>query len=130
MHTEKDHITAEMKDVIETLYAAVVAHIGSPHSREAHAPAMAFVYMSELGEELALFLEQHGLDPTLARDEEIWTEFVALLVKVLESQPINNPIENIEKFIFEPANQKCVVGTLIFKQPIAGKHFYRFLNTY
>jgi len=93
-------------------------------------PVMQFAYMEGLGKEVKQFLESHDLDPTLADEEDKWIEFVQLLIRVLENQPINNPTKDIEYFRFEPANPGCVIGTLKFKQPIGGYPSYTFKNAF
>ncbi len=76
------------------------------------------------------FFENHAIDPSLVQEEDRWLEFVKLLVKVLENQPIIAPTPDIESVFFEPANTGCVIGILRFKQPIGRYNFYRFMNAY
>ena|SRR5579862_1072270 len=81
-------------------------------------------------QELALFLTDHGIDHPLASDEDRWVEFVSLMVKVLENQPILKPTADVTEFRFEPTNVRCVLGVMEFAAPVKGKHFYRYGNAY
>jgi hypothetical protein len=118
VHTEKDHITTEIKQMMTMMYQTAEADIKNPAFRKAGSPIMQFAYMEGLSQEMKSFLEDHGIDSYLATEENKWLEFVKLLVKVLENQPITAPTPDIEFFIFEPANEGCVIGVLKFKQAI------------
>lgn len=130
VHTEKDHITPEIKQIMTTMYQTAETDIKNPALRKAGSPIMQFAYMKGLGQEMKSFLENHGIDSYLATEENKWLEFVKLLVKILEDQPITNPTPDIEFFVFEPANAGCVSGVLKFKQAIGKYDFYRFMNVY
>ena len=130
VHTEKDHITAEIRQMMEAMYKTAEMEIKNPALRKAGSSIMQFAYMEGLGQEMKSFLENHGIAPFLAEDENKWIEFVKLLVKVLENQPIISPTPDIESFFFEPANAGCVIGILRFKQQIDRYNFYRFINAY
>lgn len=130
VHTEKSYITPEIKRVMEAMYKTAETDIANPALRKAGSPIIQFAYMEGLGQEMKSFLENHGVDPYLTQEKSRWLEFVKLLVKILENQPIINPAPNIELFFFEPANERCVIGVLKFKQPIGKYDFYRFGNAY
>ena len=130
VHTEKDHISPEIQQMMEAIYKTAKSDIANPALRKAGSPIMQFAYMEGLGQEMKSFLENHGVDPSLATKKDKWIEFVKLLVKILENQPINNPSANIESFFFEPANAGCVIGVLKFKNPIGEQPLYRFGNAY
>lgn len=130
VHTEKDQITPEIKQMMEVMYKTAESEIKNPALRKAGSPIMQFAYMEGLGQEMKAFLENHDIDSTLATKEDKWLEFIKLLVKVLENQPIIAPTPDIEFFVFEPANAGCVIGVLRFKQAIGKYDFYRFMNAY
>lgn len=130
VHTEKSHITSEIKQVMEEMYKTAEADIANPALRKSGSSIMRFAYMEGLGHEMKSFLENHGAEPFLAQEKSRWLEFVKLLVKILENQPIINPAPNIESFFFEPANARCVIGVLKFKQLVGGEPLYRFGNAY
>lgn len=130
VHTEKDRISPEIKQMMEVMYKTAEADIANPALRKAGSPIMQFAYMEGLGQEMKSFLENHGVDSSLAQNEMRWIEFIKLLVKILENQPIINPSPSIESFFFEPANEGCVIGILRFRQPIGKYNFYRFMNAY
>lgn len=130
VHTEKDHITPEIKQMMEEMYKTAEMEIKNPALRKTGSPIMLFAYMDRLGQEMKSFFEKHAIDPSLAQEKNRWLEFVQLLVKVLENQPIIAPTLDIESFFFQPANPGCVIGILRFKQPIGGYNFYRFMNAY
>ncbi len=130
VHTKKDHITREIKQTMQVMYKTAETEIKNPALRKAGSPIMQFAYMDGLGQEMRLFLGNHDMDSSLAQEEGGWLEFVKLLVKVLEDQPILAPIPEIETFFLEPANAGCVIGILRFRQPIKGYDFYRFMNVY
>lgn len=130
VHTEKNHISPEIQQMMEAMYKTAKSDIANPALRKAGSPIMQFAYMEGLGQEMKSFLENHGVDPSLATEKDKWIEFVKLLVKILENQPINDPSTNIESFFFEPANIGCVIGILRFRRPIGKYDFYRFMNAY
>ena len=130
VHTEKDYITPEIKQMMEVMYKTAESEIDNPALRKAGSPVMQFAYMEGLGQEMRAFLENHSIDSTLATKEDKWLEFIKFLVKILENQPIIAPTPDIEFFVFEPANAGCVIGVLKFKQAIEKYDFYRFMNAY
>lgn len=133
VHHKKDRITPEIRQIMETMYETTKNNIENPALIKAGSPVMQFAYMDELGREIKLFLENHNVDPSLAQEESVWIEFVKLLVKVLENQPIifsDDDFLNIKSFSFESANTGCVIGVLKFKQPIGKFSFYTFKNIY
>ena len=130
VHIKKDHISPEMKKIMDDMYQTASKEIINPASAQAMSPVMQFAYMEGLGKEVKQFLESHDLDPALADEEDKWIKFVQLLIRVLENQPINNPTKDIEYFCFEPANPGCVIGTLKFKQPVGDYPSYTFKNAF
>ena len=126
VHTEKTHISSEIKKMMNKIYQTASDEIANPTSTQARSPIMQFAYMEELGKEIKQFLESHGLNLAIASEKDKWIKFIQLLIGVLENQPINNPTKDIEYFRFEPANPGCVIGTLKFKQLVGGYPSYTF----
>lgn len=130
LHTKKDYITPEIQQMMEVMYKTAEAEIKNPALTKGGSPIMKFAYMDSLGKEMKVFLENHGMDSSLARKKERWIAFVNLLVKVLENQPIITPTSDIESFFFQPANDGCVIGILIFVKPIKEYNLYKFMSYY
>ncbi|TAJ36858.1 MAG: hypothetical protein EPO55_20245 [Reyranella sp.] len=134
VHTRKDRLTKEMIAILGDIYNAAAAAILQPHSPLGAAdPARDFIYMSRLRNDLRRFLSTYGLPGSLVDSDDNWVSFVALLVKVLENQPIidsSNKLGNVSQFTFLPANARCVIGRMDFKTPVAGNPFYQIGNFY
>lgn len=128
VHTEKDRITDDIREMMVEIYKTVKNEIERPYSVQAMSPVMQFAYMDKLKAEMEKFLTDRGIDKTLI--DTGWLEFVKILVKVLENQPINKPTGDIKLFSFTPAADQCVKGIIIFEQPIKGYDHYNFANAY
>ena len=128
VHTEKDRITDDIREMMVEIYKTVKEEIEQPYSVQVMSPVMQFAYMDKLKEEMEKFLTDRGIDKALI--DTGWLEFVKVLVKVLENQPINKPTDNIKLFSFIPAADQCVKGIIIFEQPIKGYNHYNFANAY
>jgi hypothetical protein len=132
VHSRKDRITAEIEALSEQMYAAVVEEITAPYPglSRGRSPVLAFVYMDDLRREMERFLIHNSLDDTLATNQDSWIAFVSLLVKILENQPIAEPSQNVKTICFEPAKARCVIGTIVFRQPVNGYDHYTIKNAY
>ena len=132
VHSEKDRITPEIERISEELYSTAVTEIESafPGMSGTKSPMNAFAYMEELGKEMLALFREFGIETAFVEDRESWIQFVALLVKVLENQPINNPSKNVQTIYFEPANEGCVIGIIIFKKPVNGYEYYKYMNVF
>lgn len=131
VHSSKDKITPEIEMMSESMYDGAVARINDPNSPEDYTSAINdFVYMVNLRAEIGSFLTDLGLPSDLAYLEEDWIRFVVMLTRVLENQPINNPSTNVQTILFEPATPGCVIGTLVFKQPVGGYPSFSLKNVY
>jgi hypothetical protein len=128
VHTEKDRITDDIREMMVAIYKTVKSEIERPYSVQAMSPVMQFAYMDKLKDEMGKFLADRGIDKALI--DSGWLEFVKILVKVLENQPINKPTTDIKLFSFTPAADQCVKGIIIFEQPINGYDHYNFANAY
>ena len=111
------------------IYQTAKTEIENPAMVQVMSPVMQFAYMQDLHGEMKRFLEERDIN-TILTEEDSWLQFVQLLVKVLENQPINNPTDDVILFSFIPAAERCVQGVIKFKQPIKGKNYYKFANAY
>lgn len=130
VHTSKDRISPEIQEIMSRMYESAIGQIENPGDGKVASPAMQFAYMEDLASDFEKFLEDHHLPTTLVREEGMWLSFVQLLVRVLQDQPIVEPVQNVQRFFFEPAAEGCVVGVMIFKEPVSDNHYYRFMNSY
>lgn len=128
VHTEKDRITDDIREMMTEIYKTIRSEIERPHTVQAMSPVMQFAYMDKLKEGMEKFLADRDIDKKLIGNG--WLEFVKILVKVLENQPINKPTEDIKLFSFTPAANQCVKGVILFEQPIKGYDYYNFANAY
>lgn len=131
VHSSKDVITPEIKAMSEQMYAGAVARINNPNSPEDHtSPISDFVYMVNLHTEIDDLLTQYGLSNDFTQVKERWVSFIGMLVKVLENQPINNPSIHVQTILFEPAAEGCVIGTIVFRQPVESYPHFTLKNAY
>lgn len=132
VHSQKDKITTEIEQMSEEMYAFAVTEINAPRpgmsGQSSH--VLDFAYMEALSKEMTLFLTEAGVRSDMATDKRKWIDFASLLVKILENQPINSPSANVKTIIFEPANPRCTILTIVFKQPIKGYPSYTLKNAY
>lgn len=128
VHTEKDRITDDIREMMIEIYTTIKSEIERPYSVQAMSPVIQFAYMDKLKGEMEKFLTDRDIDRTLI--DTGWPEFVKILVKVLENQPINKPTSDIKLFSFIPAAEQCVKGIVVFEQPINGYDHYNFANAY
>lgn len=130
VHSRKDYITSEIEDMMKKMYDHAVKIISSPMTIEADSPMMEFAYMKELRKEMRAFLRAHGIDTALSDHDDPWISFISPLIKVLENQPIVNPIPEVVQFLFTPANTGCVEGVINFTNPIGKHDHFVFKNAY
>jgi hypothetical protein len=128
VHTQKDHVTREMKEIVSNMYDDIVyeIHKGWPPQRR---KVTSFMYMEELKLELKKFLEGFGL-PTKLTEKSNWVEFVSTFVNVLSDQPIISPTENIESINILPTTRGVVICRIIFSEPIKEFKYYDYKNAF
>lgn len=129
VHIEKDHITDEMCKLINEIYIDIKSQIENPFSVKKGSATSRFAYMNNLQNEMESFLRDRNLDTKFIEDDN-WIQFIQLLVKILENQPINNPTKELRTFSFIPAADRCVQYRAIFKNPIGKYAYYDFGNAY
>jgi hypothetical protein len=131
VHSRKDQVTKEMKEIVRQMFDAAAAEINSPlHGLVDRRRIRNFAYMKDLQSEIRAFLINHGIDDNLTPTKAIWVGFVQLLVKVLESQPIVEPIEEVPYVQFEPAAHGCVILRVMFTSPVRGHTHFDYMNAY
>ena len=128
VHTDK-YIQAEMKALMEEMYFDIKEQIASPALAKRDSAPNRFAYMENLKTEMKAFLEERGINLSIVEGNN-WIEFIGLLVKVLEDQPIKNPTADIRLFSFIPAAEHCVRFIVEFNAPIQGNHWFKFGNAY
>lgn len=101
VHTSKDYITPEIKEVMEKVDKSIVYREG----RFEYDPPIFFIYKEDLKKEMKDFLKKFKLPNKILIDDN-WFGFVHLLNNVLIDQPINRPTKNIESFTFKPITTK------------------------
>jgi hypothetical protein len=131
VHTRKDRISADMKLVLGQIHTEVIQEI---RARETTIPARtairSFVYMEALSRDIGELLTSYHLPLSLTADRGQWIAFVKLLVKVLENQPIIEPVAGIKEFCFLNSADGCVIGHLAFEAPVDGFPHYNYMNAY
>ena len=126
-HTEKDAITETIKAIMDIMYDDAKKTIES-NGRISPDSIAKFAYMKNLQDELRVFLKNYNINTAIVDDGYI--PFISNIVKVLESQKINNPNDNIEYFSFDPANDDCAILTVKFNVPINGYPSYHLKMAY
>jgi hypothetical protein len=115
VHTDKSHITPQMRSVMTALDGAIPMDIVSRAGTFMMPPELRdFMYKKELQAELIDACAEHGLTPNNFTVHELWLGFLRLLVQVLTDQPIVNPIPSIAAVRFEPAASGAVVWMIEF----------------
>jgi len=127
-HTEKDAITETIKAIMDIMYDDAKKTIESSNGFISPDSIVRFAYMKNLQDELRVFLKDHNINTAIVDDGYI--PFISNIVKVLESQKINNPNDSIEYFSFDPANNGCAILTIKFNVPINGYPSYRLKMAY
>lgn len=130
LHTSKDRITKEMKEIISNLNDDIVYEItkGWPPERR---KVTSFMYMEELKEELIKFLNDYEL-PVDITEEKSWVEFISTFVNVLSDQPIiaTPPIKNIKSINILPTSRGFVICQIVFEDEINGYSHFDYKNVY
>src|SRR5438067_1159788 len=111
VHTSKDGNLGAIRDIMEKLENSVSN--GSPYPTQ---DAFSFFSLSELRDEISSRFRIHGLRTIVFQDDTHWKQFVAVLIQVLEDQPIKirNPINIISSVAFVPGNKGTQTVTIEF----------------
>lgn len=137
VHISKDRADPSTIEVLEALQEQVEAQLRTA-SQIAAQSAIDFAYFESMKAELADFLTQQGIDASRIRDLESWSEFVSVLVKALENQPLTvDPRHglNITRITFLPSAPRCVIMHVDFGTPVESNdgqkfHWFELKNVY
>ena len=133
LHSRKDRVNSQMKSTLKEIYEYSVKHMHNSFKYEYANKAKSFIYFETLKEELEKLFSAHNLNKELFQ-EETWLNFMRSLVKLLEEQPIVNPIPELSEVVFQPTIDGAVGLVLIFSESISVKgenySYYRILNYY
>jgi hypothetical protein len=130
VHISKDRTDAATIEVLKTLQSQVQAQIRTV-SQIAAVSATDFAYFESMQSELSTFLSDEGIDTTNLR--RCWSEFVSILVKALENQPLTIDSRhglNISKITFLPAAPGCVILHVDFVAPVGRFAWFELKNVY
>jgi hypothetical protein len=130
VHTRKDYVGSEMRSLITKMYRAALDEIRGFGVPVAPNAIRDFAYMEGLKTELSSFLGVHAIQDTLTTAKPMWVAFVALMVKVLENQPIVAPTPDVAELILDPANVGCVIARMTFNNAVDGNTYYRLMSAY
>ncbi|MDD4989753.1 MAG: hypothetical protein PHW31_00355 [Candidatus Pacebacteria bacterium] len=129
VHTEKTKITNEMRMIMNRVFHDAKSQVENSVTAQVMPSVIQFAYMEDLHKEMEQFLGEYNISVALV-NKDSWLQYVQLLVKVLENQPIKDPTSDVTSFYFAPTAKNCVRGIIIFSQPINGCNFYQFVNIY
>lgn len=134
LHYEKDYIPSSMKEITECIYKSIVKEMNNPMKLELRQSVRKFIYFERLRRDLISFCSKLELPTEFVQTKSIWTNFIGVLVKILEEQPIIDPINEIRAIKFTPSIPKGVICKFTFTNPleINGKtyKYYQIMNYY
>jgi hypothetical protein len=137
VHISKDRTDPTTVDVLRTMNGEIEGQIRAA-SQIAGRSAIDFAYFESMRRELLGFLTEQGIETRQFRGGERWPEFISVIVKALENQPLTvDPSHglNITKVTFLPSAPRCVILKVEFATPIvssAGEecHWFKLSNAY
>lgn len=137
VHISKDHLDASTLKLLRGLQSDIEKQIASPTQEAGRAP-IDFAYFEHLKPELLKVLKEEDISTDSLDNEAKWVEFISVLVKVLENQPLvvkKSYGLNIKNLVFLPSKDSVVIMQVNFNDPIKGRdgkdnHFFRLTNIY
>ncbi len=125
VHTKKNY-TKPIRDVIEKIEISINKGraFGKQFIPDDLSP-INFMSLVELKREMGIFFKDVALSDIIFQDNN-WSDFRHLLLRVLANQPIANPTSNIAEVYFLTASKGAGVLQVKFKD---GK-IYRFVNVF
>lgn len=134
LHPQKDRVHPEMKAYIHDVYNNAVRHMMQPMMFEYSKKISELIYFEALKSDLEAELLENNL-PAAVVNGEAWLNLIRVLVKLLEEQPIINPIPEVESIEFLPSAEGAGILIIRFTKPIVDRqgkenHFYRIGNYY
>lgn len=128
VHTKKDHITNEIRGIMNTLFKGISDHIR--HGGDVHLEKVVqFIYFENLRIEMRDFLREYTLN-TIITYRNNWLIFITLFTGILVNQPIVKPCLDIKRFEFDLAAKGSVTARITFTKDINGNHYFEFKNAY
>jgi hypothetical protein len=134
LHPKKDRVHPEMKSYIKDVYENAVSHIMQPMMYEYSKKISELIYFEVLRSDLEAELCENNL-PTNIVNGDTWLNLVSVLVKLLERQPLVNPIPEVEYIEFLPSAEGASILVIKFTKLVTDRqgkdnHFYRIGNFY
>lgn len=134
VHRQKDYVSANIKRVIKQMYQNILEEIRNPLRIELRQKIMNFIYFKQLKQDLIFFCSNLRFPMDFIRIKKRWISFIVILIKILEEQPIINPIPEIKSIEFIPSAPKAVICKFFFSKPIKVKgrvySYYQIMNHY
>lgn len=130
LHTKKDRITPNMKYIVQKIYLSAKNQINNPSRLDLRSDTTEFAYLKDFRDELKYLLNNNHIDIGFITDDNKWNQFISYMIKILENQPMVDPIPDVRKIIFLPSADGCVIYRIEFKNPIRNYHYYDYLNVY
>lgn len=130
LHPAKDRITPEMKSAFQKMYTAITFEIDNPMRVGIKRDVNNFIYFDKLKIDFSTLLKKLSLSDQITQNEDIWVRFIERLVKLLEEQPINNPMPEIASFEYVSSGESVVIGRFTFVTPYKGYPYYQIMNHY
>lgn len=134
LHSQKDYFKSEIKLYLRDIYSNAVKHIKNPFSFEYYKKTADLIYFEALKKELKNVLVKYELSQKIL-EGEVWLNFIRAIVKLLEEQPLVNPIDEIQKITFIPANSGAAILMIWFSEPVSDRknklnYYYKIGNYY
>jgi hypothetical protein len=134
LHAQKDRFHPEMKQYIKEIYEFAVKHIKNPMHFEYSKKIGELIYFEELKKDLDKILSDTGM-PKKILEEETWLNLIRVIVKLLEDQPLKNPIDEVTSIVFAPSAEGAAILFIYFSQPVLDRnqkhlHHYNMGNFY
>lgn len=134
LHSQKDKFHSEMKQYIKELYEFAVKHIENPIHFEYSKKIRELIYFEELKKDLDKILSDKKM-PTSILKGDIWLNLIRVITKLLEDQPLMNPIDEIKSIVFAPAAEGAAILFINFSKPVLDRnqkslYYYKMGNFY
>lgn len=133
LHSQKNRFHLEMKQYIKEIFEHAVKHIKNPIQLQYSRKVSELVYFNELKKDIQQILSNKNL-PKKILEEETWLNLIRVLVKLLENQPLVNPIQEVNSIVFSPSSEGAVILYINFANPVLDRkgtpQFYYKIGNY
>jgi hypothetical protein len=131
VHSQKDRVTASMRQVIADVEAAATYEVREQHQDVAvQEPIRDFAFMHKLRSEVRAWLAAYGVNDGLTTDDTAWRFFVEMLAGVLEDQPIVEPTKGIRAVTFVRSRAGFLTTRIEFVAPVRGETHFDYEEAY